>query len=1099
MNNMDFKPLVTYREFRLKIIAHLGSNTRRNRSVYTCQPTHPLRQLRQVLNDYYDHLASCGESMLQADASVEPHLHRALRIPTSVRLLRSKKERVGQYLMRLLPLTLATRRAKKLLDSVGSFAGRRLVFAVLINRTFIHAHYYSRSFDFVMRKLVLPNSVEAFGAMRELDIGWMRAYLLLGIEQKVLMDRTHSDLRGNHSDGLRVLILVEQGVIQRAEELAWLEACPSWLMCHEQPLPGDGARFRRLVVLLMDAGVSALQITRQLDISLQRLKLDYLTENLTLLNCSGNELTTLFEEIAERVLFTAPQRWSFLLHVLNVRQACDLVRFDHLLASHKTCSTEFAQALVNMGCNIDGLVECQALILEVGEMTAPLPVIHRLSVLRGAPYSLSFKQVALAEGYLLRERDLPAYLCVLEQNGFASATAVLAFQCCYASLGAQMLKQWLNIAALPSKGHPLESVVEWLSKAAAGGHIDSFDYLQQSGELQTFTHLRQALKVAPLGGTLLRYLREERGLVGLSALVRWYAEDAPGIKEVRLWSGMDPVSRVLLDDGFERCDFMLMEGNKACVEPLLNQHADAVMGKYRYQAGEAERKAYDDQRRELREQLAGRLVPHLKNVLMLTEGLLLDSLMEHVNEPLTQLKHRVDRLLPQLSELREGGGPASSALTAEEAELVAMVYRTNVSTIKGLWTNVLGRESDVPSGLQLKEYPMSVLRTELQVEGDIDSRGLTALSTALAFASLFVAHIDQDAHEACRHLSPKRLKEKAADVSSLAQHLGVLLAICHADSNIAVWLEDAESRLATLAGVGPGFVLLLESLRALFDVDLGDALDAHCATFITRLGPGDVATLCRKLDDRCPANKGDDRAFLTEALSQTRTLVLTKYHKWVGEQRDLLIREGLTDTRSQMVARVSKAPAAFFAKAAAGICTKGNVHMWKESRHAHMLVFALGGKRIAGMALLYFERFQHLDKARDTLVIRAINPMDDVLSAHSVHSMVDSYFDAAIQIARDAGCTGVAFPAPSGMHLMSNRKSIEDDIEARFIARARPLHSADSDDAFGDWRDAPRVIVAHFDAYEKGALLVEKLYVIWRAQVPAESGCVEAPRRVSNG
>nr|WED69761.1 hypothetical protein PJ912_09405 [Pectobacterium colocasium] len=151
-----------------------------------------------------------------------------------------------------------------------------------------------------------------------------------------------------------------------------------------------------------------------------------------------------------------------------------------------------------------------------------------------------------------------------------------------------------------------------------------------------------------------------------------------------------------------------------------------------------------------------------------------------------------------------------------------------------------------------------------------------------------------------------------------------------------------------------------------------------------------------------------------------------------------------------------------------------------------MLVFAPGDKRIAGMALLYFERIGSFDKAGFTLVIRAINPIGDVFAAHSVSSIVDGYFDAAIRIAQDAGCVMVAFPSPTGMHLMSNRKDIEDDIKTRYIGRSRRMYRYDTEDAGEDWRTEPRQITTNFYAYEEGVNLVNELYVIWRAQEPAQ-------------
>ncbi|WOA51045.1 hypothetical protein [Dickeya solani] len=988
--------------------------------------------------------------------------------------------------MHFLPLSMVQHRARKFLHYAGSFYGRRLVYSVHVKRTLIGSHYYSRSFDFVMLKLELPNTFEAFRDMRELDIDWMRSYCCLGVQQKLQMDKSHAVLPGRQANGARILTLVQQGIIQRVEDLSWLPECSSGLRRYEQPSLEEQLRFQELVVLLREAGVPAEQIARQVDIDLSHRSLEWLTENLKQLDCDSESLGVLFEHMARHVLFTQPQHWRFLLQVLKIRRAVDLVRFDRLLGGHQTCSAEFALALLTAGADIDGLVACQKLILATGEIADLTPVTARFNVLLSAPWFLTFEQLASAEDYLLLERDLSAYLQVLQEYGFSTASAALAFKVSYQRLGAEEMSRWLAISALPAAGQTPSAVAEWLQKASAGGYVESFEYLQRSGELKTFSHLCQAIRLAPLGSTLLGYLREERGLVGLPVLLKWFYHDAPGIKEVHLGAGLSAISRTLLDDAFTRCDFTLMAGNRACVESLLNRYVEDSLGRYPYQAENVQKEHYFQNSRAIRQELAERLAPRVKNVLSLTDGVLLDSLMPHLEEPLAQLEERINCLQPLLSELLEGRGPTASALSPQEAELVALVYRTSASTIHQLWPLLQARMSDVPSALQSLQYPMTWKRTELQVEGEVDSRGLEALASALAFAARFSACITQDAHDACRRLSPKRLSDKAADVWSLAPHLGVLLAIGHSDTNIAIWLKNGEERLRIMAQTGSEVILLLDSLSTLFDVDVGDALDVYAESFIAGLSHEAMVTLGSRLDACWQTGSGSPEQRLSEAVARTRALVLKKYLQWSRQQRKRLVHEGESQIGSLMVARVSKSPAAFFAKTAAGICTRSNTRMWEESRHVHMLVFESGGKRIAGMALLYFERIESLDKTGNTLVIRAINPMGDVLIAHSVSSIVDSYFDAAVRIAQDAGCIAVAFPSPGGMHLMSNHQDIEDDIKVRYISRSQKMYRYDREGDFENWRKEPRQIAAHFDAYEKGQRIVNELYVIWRAPLPAQ-------------
>lgn len=135
------------------------------------------------------------------------------------------------------------------------------------------------------------------------------------------------------------------------------------------------------------------------------------------------------------------------------------------------------------------------------------------------------------------------------------------------------------------------------------------------------------------------------------------------------------------------------------------------------------------------------------------------------------------------------------------------------------------------------------------------------------------------------------------------------------------------------------------------------------------------------------------------------------------------------------------------------------------------------------MALVYFEHIAALHPTRNCLIIRAINPMDDMLATHTNSSIVDAFFDVAIQIAKDNGMTAVAFPAHCGMHLLSNLSSVEKDIEKRYIKpsmkfRFRPSNVVATENP-SEWRAKPREVTGRFYAYEQGEGGVNTLYAIW--------------------
>jgi hypothetical protein len=140
---------------------------------------------------------------------------------------------------------------------------------------------------------------------------------------------------------------------------------------------------------------------------------------------------------------------------------------------------------------------------------------------------------------------------------------------------------------------------------------------------------------------------------------------------------------------------------------------------------------------------------------------------------------------------------------------------------------------------------------------------------------------------------------------------------------------------------------------------------------------------------------------------------------------------------------------------------------------------------MAGMAYLYVEHVAALS-GTPVLVIRAINTTEDLLAEYSPDSVVSEFFRIATAIAQQHELSYVCFCAPGGMHLMSNRSRIEDDvIRARYIKASRPGRLRDGLLVPAPQVGSPVEIEAEFSAYEVGREVVHKLYVIWASSTAA--------------
>lgn len=1070
---------VAYREFRAQVISELS---RRERQLYASEQMHQLKKLRDIITAFREHLDYYTETILQSTPEAEDHIRKALRIPQQIPLHVTKMMKFGQYLMGFLPDRLLVLRAKTLICPVGSYEGRAVVYRLNARRTFFREDY-SETFDFAIRHLPTGGMFSVGQRMRHVDIPWMRVFIKLGVEQKKVIDQLYNDFWNHRANGKLVLALVELQIIRSVDELTLLPTDKSQSRYAQKPSYDEIRAFRQVVTLLRNAGVAAPWIVRLIELPLWMFDGQRLTENLNRLSFRDNELSVLVENIADRVMRAETDRWEFLMEALNVRSAHDMVRFKTLLWSDKKCSHAFASALLRHGADIDALDACQKLILREAEGDDKLAPVSNLNTLRAKPYALSFCQLAKAEDYLFACRDLGGYLRVLDSHGFGHAGAVLAFQCCYRQLCAASLDAWLHIAAQPADGQSVDDIAEWLVKAVAGGYVDAFQYLLAAGELQTFSHLQQALKLVPLGPVLLRYVREERGITGMSFLLNWYYHDAMGIREIRLWYNNDAVNRMLLDDGFERKDFTLLKGNMACVESLLRQHETDTLGRFPFDMNDAQRDEYRRQCHLVRQSMEIRLAPKLKIILEMTGGILLHSLLIHIDESPEQLRNRIAELNLQLDGLLMGLGPDNATLTQLEADMVAMVYHTDADTIQALWPKVTGKTSDIVGNLSDLTYPMVWQQTELETRVEIDPRGLQALSAALAFSENFNASFRNDMHGACRHLKAARLGDKAVDVWGLSQHLGVLLAISGCGASVRTWFYGDEDQKSG-AGVDVGLQThqMMESLVNLFNLDLGDALDKRVAEFIGSLSDAYATFLASRLDPAKNVETITPKQRLAQAIGRTQNLVFQRYLHWAVGQKKRFAQTKMSGVNSTMRAVVSQSPAAFFAKQAVGLCSSGNTEMWQEARNVHLLIFPSEGKKLEGMALLYFEKVSPLSRDKNTLIIRAINPVKAAMVSHDVSSIIESCFDVAIRIAQDTGCVAVAFPAPSGQGFMSNHKDIEDYIEDNYIKSSEGSYYLNTKERLSaNLRHVPQKLMETFYAYETGSGSADALYVIWRA------------------
>ena len=972
------------------------------------------------------------------------------------------------------------------MTDVKTFEGRTYLYEKIFKRVlcigaFGHNTYYSRSLDSALLYLEPPSAAEV-RELQMMDPRWVQIASHFGL-CKVPDVMPYARYGHQKLEGELAWALVKENIVTSVEEFSWLaykESCD-----HNRRETSAATRIiiRRMIRLMRRYGVTREQIAKIFYHQVSAFNPSQMGENLNLLEASGTaDISAVFEVCKSFMWRTKPTVWSCLLNEIKARSPTEIGRFKQLLQSSKVPSIPVVHLLTALGASIDDLAQCQSLMLAMGQTDCDEP-LSEIKLLAAPPHALSIGQIAQCRDYLDRPVGLRDHLQVLVEYGYGNASGVMAFQVCYKGTRSADLALWLSVLDKRASGQPLEAVAEWVRQALKGGHIDAYKFLIESIGLRDFGHFQRAEPIAKFGRQILSFLIHEKGLTSVQAIRDWYF-NAYGVHDLRHSGKSDATYMLLLDDAYSRNNFAFVESNDACIYNAVHKRVVRILGHRPYPADDVALTAYSHSYAALVASEQAALLPILPVVLAQTGGILLISVLHHAWEPPDVLQTHLTALAPLIDELLAGAGPSGPKLNELEVDAVAMLYRTSTQSVDYIWPSVYGRESHL-SGLKLSShYVMKWDGAIRQLQASLERSSLLALAQAKMHADKFSRHEGEHIFDACKNLRAKRLNQKAGDPWSLAAHLGVLLAVAHSNTAVSDWLARDLEATVHMQQEGADVTERLEQLDKMFSSTLPDALDDHMDAFVRRFSDEDAVFLATRLIGKTnPPSDLSGQIQLQQALLETRKVVLEVCQRWVMRERRKFSKSESGEGATQLNAIVSKHPAGFFAKHAVDLCTRDNTTMWDETRHAHLVVFDPKQRRFAGMALVYFEPIAELHPSRKCLIIRAINPTNEMLATHTTSSIVDAFFDVATQIADDNGMTAVAFPAHRGMHLLSNLTAVEKDIEKRYIKSSVMLSYRKMGEATTEspteWRVRPREVRGEFYAYERGQERVSTLYAIW--------------------
>jgi hypothetical protein len=217
-----------------------------------------------------------------------------------------------------LPEAVLLHRAYSLLGRVRCFEGRNHVFMHFIRRTLPRCHYYDDRLDFSLRRFRPARTVQALEHLQRFEVGVLKAALCLGLrtpaEVVKAFPSTHDRLAGS-----LLLALVEEGAIQRAEELSWVGR-KVWNPSGREPQTEEVRHARGIIRCLLANGVERRLVAAIFQYALGGLAPDQLAENLDLLLAAGvTDVSMVFVRVGDRLWRASAANWKFVLGLVGAK------------------------------------------------------------------------------------------------------------------------------------------------------------------------------------------------------------------------------------------------------------------------------------------------------------------------------------------------------------------------------------------------------------------------------------------------------------------------------------------------------------------------------------------------------------------------------------------------------------------------------------------------------------------------------------------------------------------------------------------------------------------------------------------------------------
>ncbi|MHB1273355.1 MAG: hypothetical protein ACYCZD_11425 [Rhodanobacter sp.] len=709
---------------------------------------------------------------------------------------------------------------------------------------------------------------------------------------------------------------------------------------------------------------------------------------LTLLAQHGLEVDAVLEACGSRLWTCDSGSWRFVIACIGATTPEAIGRFGALLdAPDRHLDATVVAALRARSATLDVLQAWQPWLSTHNYRIRP-PTADHIDLLLA--HGITLADLPSAPAYLAPDAPerLATFLPVAAEVDATAGSALLALAPAFGAVDRQGVAELLPLHAVfgsPDLEVWARFVADFLADRGRPGSLRFLHDHYGIGNLRQANQLRQLGQLDP---RLLAYQFETCGRRRWRELTGWFY-DGPGTGAVRIRLGnLPPLIEAAVLDAAEHL------GAYGIVEPCLTT-IDAVL-----------RQAAKERETTVAE-VVDSLMQHLPGLLRADRGLPAPSLLREalLAQPAFGAVRR--RVQAERRALASGGGPIGEALSREMLESVASAYRVDPDRVERHWPNLIGihRKARAFAPVTARHHHITWHRMVRRLKEPLPGSQRDALTRIADLATAWANGAD------VAKLSPKALREPSASLETVAGHIALLQVILTDPEQ-----TDAPARWGTLF-IDPDAVA----------DDLAWVKDLYAERWRLALPSAAAGRL---------AIAAGSAAAMPESIDSVETA--TALYRALGPVLDRWLAGILARTRAvpatpiPLLASVTTAPAAFFARAAAHLCTAENLGMWTEERHAHLVVFDPATGTLEGMAMLYLEVFPEVDPSRRTLVMRAFNLPVSQRELYDPCEVISTLIDVGRIIAGAGGHAGLALPDDdSGQHLLSNDPTMQRQLQDR--------------------------------------------------------------------